>query len=137
MRLTVAGLQTRGLSDAHAGPALAAQHFHAGSQFGGGRAGGAMRTRGAVLQSGRAAFTEAADPLGGRGLSAELELLYGCSRVQTHFSCQNFLGQLFSTVNREAGMMMVVHSVSWVTVVRKLSFPVLDRMDNNVLKLHI
>jgi len=39
-------------------------------------------------------------------------------------------------VNREAGMMVVVHSVSWVTVLRKLSFPVLDRMDNNVLKLH-
>jgi hypothetical protein len=34
-------------------------------------------------------------------------------------------------------MMVVVHSVCWVTAVRKLNSPILDRMDNNVLKLHI
>jgi hypothetical protein len=44
---------------------------------------------------------------------------------------------LLSNANCEARIMVVVHSVSWPAVVRKLSFPVLDRMDNNLLKLHI
>jgi len=33
--------------------------------------------------------------------------------------------------------MVIVHSVSSVAWLRNLSFPVLDRMDNNLLKLHI
>jgi hypothetical protein len=33
------------------------------------------------------------------------------------------------SANREASMMVVVRSVSWAVVVRKLSFPVLDRPD--------
>jgi hypothetical protein len=33
--------------------------------------------------------------------------------------------------------MVIVHSVSSVALLRNLSFPVLDRMDNNLLKLHI
>jgi len=49
---------------------------------------------------------------------------------------KNFLGQLLSTVNREASIMVMVLSVSGVSVLRKRSYPVLDRMENNLLKLH-
>ena len=79
--------QTGGLRDAHAGPTFAAQHFHATGQLGGSAAGRALRARGTVLQSGRAALAKAADPLGGR-LPAELEL--GCSRVQTPSPAKTF-----------------------------------------------
>ena len=43
--------QGRGLSDAYASPAFAAQHFHAGGQLGGSRAERAMRSRGAIMQA--------------------------------------------------------------------------------------
>ena len=45
--------------------------------------------------------------------------------------------KLFSTADRQSSMMVIVHSVSWVSFCfDNISFPVLDRMDNNLLKLH-
>src|SRR5579862_5368082 len=110
--------QASGLSDAHAGPVLAAQLFDERRFFGTDSTRRTMRPRRAIAQSGRTTLTKAAHPLG-RRLPAQLEL--GRGRVQADFSCDDFLCELLSTVDGEAGMMVVVHSVSWLALASQTS----------------
>ena len=93
-----------------------------------------MRPRAAIPQTGTALLTETRHPLG-RALPTELEL--GRGLLQAQPAAHHSLGKFLSTMNRQSRMMVIVHSVSWIAFARNISFPVLDRMDNNLLKLHI
>jgi len=126
--------QSGRLRDSHPSPALASQPLHLRYEFRRGTSRRSTGTRAAIAQPRPALGAEPSHPLG-RALPAELEL--GRSRVQAQPTLQHFSGKFFSTMNRKSSMMVIVHSVSSVAWLRNLSFPVLDRMDNNLLKLHI
>lgn len=126
--------QAGGLCDPRPGPALAPQSLHLRAAFRRGTPWRSPGTGAAIAQSGLALGAETSHPLG-RALSAELEL--GRGLLQAQPTLQHISGKFLSTIDRESSMMVIVHSVSSVALLRNLSFPVLDRMDNNLLKLHI
>jgi len=95
------------LRDMHPGVTLAAQELDLLNGLWGGGPVEAMGTRTAIGQG--MSGLGAADPLG-RGLGTELEL--GCSRVQGPTLETNQLGQSLSTMKRESGILVDVHSVS-------------------------
>ena len=58
--------------------------------------------------------------------------------LPSQLALHNTFCKFLSTMNRLSSMMVIAHSVSWSSFCfDNISFPVLDRMDNNLLKLHI
>jgi hypothetical protein len=84
-------------------------------------------------QSGHAFGSVAAHPLGG-GLLADVKADRGL--LHGRLLNNNSSGQLFSQRNGKSGILVIVHSVSPGTLIRRrTSFSQSDRMDN-LLKLH-
>ncbi len=91
-------------------------------------------TRAAVLETVQALLAITPDPLG-RALPAKPVL--GCRLAQAQPALHNRFAKNLSTVNRQTGMMVIVHLTSRENrLLDTISFSVLGQMDNNLLQLH-
>jgi len=119
--------------DPVAGPALPAQRCHGGHLRLRGRATQPVGARSAVAQGRTPSLPIPPDPLG-RGLRRDAEA--GRGQLQRHPLLQNSSGQQLSTPDRQSGILVIVHSVSFSKLlVRTISFYDPVRMDN-LLRLH-
>ncbi len=118
-------------------PAVVAQPAKSQNLFYESRRGGtgrSVRTRSSIAQPGTSQLTVAAHPFGRRP-GADVEA--GRGQLQRQALFHHSSGKLLSTMNRQSGILVIVHSIPPKKLIRRrTSFSQSDRMDN-LLKLHI